>query len=332
MKAAFTEQYGPNDTVQVGERPMPELGPGQVRIQLRAASVNPIDYKTRDGDLKRMIPLQFPIILGSDGAGIVQSIGSDVTRVKAGDEVYFRCLKTATGTFAEYLCIDADLVALRPQNISMEESAAIPLVGLTSYQALIDKAGLKAGQKVLIHAGAGGIGSFAIQLAKSVGAHVATTASAKRVPYLESLGADQIIDYKTQKFEDELSRLDVVFDTLGGESQAKSFGVLKPGGVLISIVGIPDPASMKRFGAGFIARIVSTFVHWRIQRRAQKFGVRFIHHLMDASGPQLDTLRALVEEGKIRSHIDSVHTLDNVRDALARSESGRAQGKIIVRI
>lgn len=332
MRAAFIEQYGSNDVVQVGDLPLPKPRPGQIRVAMRAASINPIDFKTRDGDLKRMIPLDFPIVLGSDGAGIVDALGDGVTKFAIGDEVFFRCSKTATGTFADYFCIEAEYAALKPTNTSFNEAASLPLVGLTSYQVLVDKAGLTSGQTILIHAGAGGVGTFAIQLAKSLGAHVSTTASAKRIPFLTELGADTIVDYRTTKFEDELTDIDVVFDTLGGESQDRSFQVLRPGGILVSVMGIPDPDTMDQYGAGFVPKLVSKIVHWRMQRKVAKQGVRFAHHLMDASGDQLDTIRVLVEAEKIRPIIDSVHQLANIHDALERSESGRAQGKIIVEI
>ena len=227
MKAAYINAYGGPDQVEIGERPKPKAQIGQLLIKMKAASVNPIDWKTANGDLKALIKPPFPIMLGSDGAGIVESVGESVADFKIGDEVFFRCQKMDTGTFAEYFSVPAELVALKPKNMSFEKAASIPLVGLTVMQSLTEKAGMKAGSKVLIHAGAGGVGTFAIQYAKACGAYVATTASKKRNALLTELEADEIIDYHSQNVEDELSDYDIVLDTLGASVHDASYKTLK---------------------------------------------------------------------------------------------------------
>ena len=218
MKAAFIRHYGNNDAIEISHQPMPAIGPHDVLIKVHAASINPVDYKIRDGDLKVILPLKFPLILGNDCSGEVEKIGTDVRAFKPGDAVYARVDKDRIGTFAEYAVAAESSIALKPNNLSYIEAASIPLVGLTAWQALIDIGKLTSGGKVLVHAGSGGVGTFAIQLAKHWGAAVATTASARNADLLKQLGADIVIDYKTQRFEEMLSDYDLVFDTQAGET------------------------------------------------------------------------------------------------------------------
>ena len=241
MKAFIIDRYGSNDVVRAGEMPDPELRDDDVLVQIHAASVNPLDFKIRDGKLKLILPYRLPFILGNDLAGVVVRVGSRVRRFKPGDEVYARTDKDRIGAFAEFISIKEDAVAIKPKKLTMEEAASIPLVGLTAWQALVERANLKKGQKVLIHAGSGGVGTFAIQLAKHLGAIVATTTSTANLDWVKRLGADIVIDYKKDDFETILHDYDVVLDTLGGETLEKSLRVLKPGGKLISIAGPPDP-------------------------------------------------------------------------------------------
>lgn len=330
MKAAYINAYGGPDKVEIGEQPEPVLQPGQLRIKMKAASVNPIDWKTVNGDLKALIKPAFPIMLGSDGAGIVESIGEGVSEFKIGDEVYFRCHKMDTGTFAEYFCVPAALVALKPKNMSFNEAASIPLVGLTVVQSLKEKADMKAGSKVLIHAGAGGVGTFAIQYAKACGTTVATTASKKRNALLTELGADEIIDYHSQNIEDVLSDYDIVLDTLGADVHDASYKTLKKGGVLVTVLGIPDNETIAEYNANFVVKLVARLHNKKMRKLAAKHGATYKHHLMYASGSQLAQIAKLIEAGKIKAIIDSTYPLDHVQAAFERSMTGRAQGKIII--
>lgn len=330
MKSAYINAYGGPDKVEIGEQPEPVLQPGQLRIKMKAASVNPIDWKTVNGDLKALIKPSFPIMLGSDGAGIVESIGAGVSNFQIGDEVFFRCNKMDTGTFAEYFCVPAALVALKPKNMSFNEAASIPLVGLTVLQSLKEKADMKPGSKVLIHAGAGGVGTFAIQYAKACGAYVATTASKKRNALLTELGADEIIDYQSQNIEDELSDYDIVLDTLGANVHIASYKTLKKGGVLVTVLGIPDNKTITEYNANFVVKLVARLHNSKMRKLAAKYGVNYKHHLMYASGLQLAETAKLIEAGKIKAIIDSTYPLDHVQAAFERSMTGRAQGKIII--
>jgi len=330
MKSAYINAYGGPDKVEIGEQPKPEVLSGQVRIKMKAASVNPIDWKTVNGDLKALIKPAFPIMLGSDGAGIVESIGEGVSNFQIGDEVFFRCHKMDTGTFAEYFCVPAALVALKPKNMSFNEAASIPLVGLTVLQSLKEKADMKAGSKVLIHAGAGGVGTFAIQYAKACGATVATTASKKRNALLTELGADEIIDYHSQNIEDVLSDYDIVLDTLGANVHDASYKTLKKGGVLVTVLGIPDNETIAEYNANFVVKLVARLHNSKMHKHAAKYGAVYKHHLMYASGVQLALIAKLIEAGKIKAIIDSTYPLDHVQAAFERSMTGRAQGKIII--
>ncbi|EUJ29566.1 zinc-dependent alcohol dehydrogenase [Listeria cornellensis FSL F6-0969] len=241
MKAVVIENYGGKEELKEAEVATPKAGAGQVVVEMKATSINPIDWKLREGYLKQMMDWPFPIILGWDAAGVISEVGADVTDWKVGDKVFARPETTRFGTYAEYALIDAPLLAKIPDNVSFDEAASIPLAGLTAWQALFDHANLQAGEKVLIHAGAGGVGTLAIQLAKNAGAHVITTASEKNAAFLKELGADEVIDYKTTNFADVLTDVDVVFDTMGGDIQKDSFKVLKEKtGRLISIVSEPD--------------------------------------------------------------------------------------------
>lgn len=330
MKAAYILGYGGADKVVIGERAKPDVLSGHVRIRMKAASVNPIDWKTVNGDLKALIKPAFPLMLGSDGAGVIESVGAGVSGWQIGDEVYFRCHKMNTGTFAEFFSIPAELVALKPENMTFEEAASIPLVGLTVLQALQEKAGMKAGSKVLVHAGAGGVGTFAIQYAKACGAYVATTASKKRNDLLTELGADEIIDYHSQEVEDVLEDYDIVLDTLGDSVHDASYKTLKKGGVLVTVLGIPDNATIAEYGANFVVKLVARLHNRKMQKRAEKYGAVYKHHLMYASGEQLAQIAKLIEADKIKAIIDSTFPLTQVQAAFERSMTGRAQGKIII--
>lgn len=333
MKAFTVERYGDAGAVQAGDRPDPQVGEDDVLVQIHAASVNPLDLKTRDGDFTLILPYRVPFVLGNDMAGVIVAVGASVTRFTVGDEVYARPDKDRIGTFAELIAIHQDDVALKPSMLTMEEAAAVPLVGLTAWQALVERAGLQAGQKVLIHAGSGGVGTIAIQLAKQLGASVATTTSSANVELVTSLGADVVIDYTKQAFETVLRDYDVVLDTLGGEVLRKSLQVLKPGGKIISIAGPPDPAFAKELRANLVVSLAMTALSFRTRRRARRHRVTYSFLFMKASGDQLREVTSLIEAGQIRPVVDRVFDFESTRDALAYVEQGRAKaGKVVIRM
>ncbi|HEX9811467.1 MAG TPA: NADP-dependent oxidoreductase [Burkholderiales bacterium] len=332
MKAAFIRRYGGPEVLDLGEQPVPSPGPDDLQVEVRAASVNPIDFKTRAGETKVVLSYKFPLILGNDLSGVVKAVGPRVTRFKPGDEIYARLHKDRIGSFAEVALVRESAAALKPANTTHEEAASLPLVGLTCWQALLDIARLERGQKVLIHAGAGGIGTFAIQLAHHLGAVVTTTASARNAELVKQLGADVVIDYKTQRFEDVCREQDVVFDTIGGETRHRSFAAMRRGGVMVSIAGMPDAKWGRDFGMNPIMVLALGFLSRKTTRLARKHGVRFEFLFMRADGQQLGEIAKLVERGIIRPVVGKVFPLDRIREALAYSESGRATGKIVIRI
>jgi NADPH:quinone reductase-like Zn-dependent oxidoreductase len=332
MKAFIVDRYGSNDGVRFGEMPDPELRENDVLVQIHAASVNPLDLKIRDGKLKLILPYRLPLILGNDLAGVVVGVGSQVRRFKPGDEVYARPDQDRIGAFAEFISMNEDAVANKPKELTMEEAASIPLVGLTAWQALIERANLKKGQKVLIHAGSGGVGTFAIQLAKHVGAIVATTTSTANLDWVKRLGADIVIDYRKDDFETILRDYDVVLDTLGGETLKKSLRVLKPGGKLISLSGPPDPDFAKDIGSTWTLRLVMRLLSYRIRKKAKRHHVSYSFLFMRASGDQLREIGSLIDSGIIRPVVDRVFPFASTKEALVYVEKGRAKGKVIVKV
>ena len=331
MKAFIIDRYGP-DTVRLADMPMPQPGDNDVLVQIHAASVNPVDFKIRDGKLKLVLRYRLPIILGSDLAGVVVEVGDSVRGFKVGDEVYARVDKDRIGTFAEFIAVREESVALKPDSLSMEEAASIPLVALTAWQALIDRGGLKAGQKVLIHAGSGGVGTMAIQLAKHLGAFVATTTSTTNVQWVTKLGADVVVDYKTQDYATRLKDYDLVLDTLGGSVTEASLPVLKPGGKLISISGPPDREFAMEMGLGWPMQQVMRLLSYRVRKRARQLGVSYSFLFMRPSGDQLRSIGALIDKGVMRPVVDRVFPFDSTIEALAYVERGRAKGKVVVEL
>jgi alcohol dehydrogenase len=334
MKASIIRKYGGNEVVEyVEDFPKPELGNDEILIEMRAASVNPIDWKVMRGDTKIMFDYKMPHILGNDGTGVVIQIGANVNKFQVGNEVYFRPgKKKIVGSFAEYCSVKQDEAALKPKNLSFEEAAGIPLAGLTSWQALFELGNLQRGQKVLIHAGSGGVGSIAIQLAKTVGAEVATTTSTANIDLVKSLGADVVIDYKKENFQDKLSGYDLVFDTLGGKTRDESYKVLKPGGILVSVFGVPTPDVAEEYGLNFIVKSLFFLLNLSNSSRAKKFKVNYKYLLMHASGDQLEAITKLIEEKKVRPVVDKIFPLKDVKEAFAYQQTGRAKGKIIIKI
>jgi len=328
MKAAYISRYGNIDDIQFDEQPKPSLTEDAVLVKVHAASINPLDLRVLEGEFKAILPVKFPFILGNDFAGTVVEVGSKVTQFKAGDEVYAKT--DLNGAFAEYTVVQRSSLALKPQNLSMEQAAALPLVALTSWQALVEIAKVKAGQKVLIHAGSGGVGSIAIQLAKSLGATVATTTSAKNSGWVKELGADIIIDYKTMNFEQEIKDYDVVLDTQGGKTLEKSLHVLKRGGRLISISGPPDHAFAEAINPNWFLKCVIPMLSWSIRHKAKKFGITYSFLFMQPNGQQLSKISELVEAGKIKPVVDQTYDFIQIKEALQYVNTGRAKGKVVL--
>ena len=332
MKAFIIDRYGKKVALRAADMPEPEVGKDDVLVQIHAAGVNPLDSKIRDGEFKLILPYRLPLILGNDFAGVVVRVGSGVQKFKPGDEVYARPDDNRIGAFAEFIAINADSLAIKPKDLSMEEAASIPLVGLTAWQALIEKANLKKGQKVLIHAGSGGVGSFAIQLAKHLGAFVATTTSTANVEWVKRLGADIVVDYSKNDFEKILRDYDVVLNSLDAKTLQKSLQVLKPGGKLISISGPPDVDYAKSAGLSWFLKTVMRLLSFGIRKKAKKYGVTYSFLFMRASGEQLLKLTFLINAGVIRPIVDRVFPFESTPDALAYVETGRTKGKVIVKL
>ncbi|PEN84530.1 NADPH:quinone reductase [Bacillus cereus] len=331
MKAMIIDRYG-KVPMRMAEVPTPEINEYEVLAEIHAASINPIDFKIRDGKVKMLLKYEMPLILGNDFSGVITKVGSKVTRFKVGDEIYARPRKNKIGTFAEYIAIHEDDIALKPKNLSFEEAASIPLVGLTSYQALHDIMQLQKGQKILIHAGSGGVGTFAIQLAKIMGAIVTTTASEAGANLVTSLGADEIINYKTEKFEDILKNYDAVFDTIGGATLEKSFNIIKRGGNIVSVSGMPNARFGKEFGSGFFKTLLFSLASKKLTALEKKHNAQYSFLFMKPSGDQLRTIANYIEAGQIKPVIDRVFPFEDAQKAMEYSESGRAKGKIIVKI
>jgi NADPH:quinone reductase-like Zn-dependent oxidoreductase len=330
MKAFVVDRYRKTGGVRFRDMPEPAVRENDVLVSVRAAGVNLLDCKIRNGEFKLLLPYRLPLILGNDVAGVVTRVGSRVTRYKAGDEVYARPDKDRIGTFAPFISISEDNVAIKPANLTMEEAASIPLVGLTAWQALIERAGLKRGQRVFIQAGSGGVGTFAIQLAKHMGAIVATTTSTANVDLARRLGADIVIDYTKQDFETVLKDFDVVLHSLDEKTLEKSLRVLRPGGLVVSISGPPDAGFARELGASWILRWLMAAMSARVSRQARRLGVRYSFLFMKANGEQLREISALISGGFIRPVIDRVFPFEAAAEAMAHVETGRAKGKVVI--
>lgn len=307
MKAVQIRQFGDRSVLELNDIDIPTAGADDVLIKVKAAAVNPVDWKIREGYLQPMLNHELPLTIGWDVAGVVEAVGENVRHLKVGDAVYSRPEITKNGSFADYMVATAEEVALKPESLTWQEAAGVPLTALTAWQSLYELAQLQAGERVLIHAGSGAVGQFAIQLAKLRGAYVYTTTSSRNTELVLGLGADQAIDYQQEDFS-ELKDLDVVFDTIGGETLANSWSTLKEGGRLVSICEVPDDAV------------------------AAKHAVTPAYCFVQPNREQLGHLAELADAGKLTVNIDSEFTLDQVAQAHERSETGRARGKIIVNI
>jgi NADPH:quinone reductase-like Zn-dependent oxidoreductase len=312
--------------------PEPQMGVDDVLVRIQATAINQLDSKIRDGEFKLFLPYRPPFILGHDLAGTVLRIGANVRGFKAGDAVYARPRDHRIGTFAESIAIDQADVALKPANLSMDEAASIPLVGLTAWQALVEVGKLQPGQKVFIQAGSGGVGSIAIQLAKHLGATVAATTSAANADLVKSLGADVVIDYRTQDFEQVLSGYDLVLHSQDAKALGKSLNVLKPGGQVISISGPPDLPFAKSLKLNLFLRFVMRVLSRGALKKAKARGVGYSFLFMHADGAQLTQIAKLIEAGVIRPVVDKVFPFDQTAEALAYVETGRAKGKVVISV
>ena len=332
MKAFIIDKYTSKDGGRIGQMPVPEPRADEVLVEVHAAGINLLDSKIRSGEFKLILPYKTPFVLGHDVAGVVTKVGAHVQQFKVGDEVYARPADHHIGTFAEFIAIKEVDVAIKPEKITMEEAASIPLVGLTAWQALIEKGNLKKEQKVFIHAGSGGVGTFAIQLAKHLGATVATTTSAANTALVKSLGADVVIDYKKDDFEKILHGYDVVLNSQDRKTLEKSLHVLKPGGKLISISGPPDPAFAEEIGAPWFVKLIMRLLSSGVRKKAKGLNVNFSFLFMRANGEQLKEITSLINSGAIIPVVDKVFPFGSIKEAMTYVESGRAKGKVVIKI
>jgi NADPH:quinone reductase-like Zn-dependent oxidoreductase len=332
MKALILKRYGKTDNITFADIPRPALKPDEILVQVHAAGLNPIDTMIPKGTFKAVLKFQLPATLGSDLAGVVVEVGSRVTRFKPGDAVFASIFDLGTGALAEFAGVPENAAALKPANLDFVQAASIPMVGLTSWQALKERAKLKPGQKVFIPAGSGGIGTFAIQLAKHLGAKVGTTTSTGNMNLVQSLGADEVIDYKQQEFEEVLRDYDAVLGTVRGDALEKSLRILKSGSNVVSLVGPPDAAFARARGMNCFMKFVFGLLSRKIIRHARKRGVEYSFLFMHQDGRQLAEIGELLKAGRIRPVIDRVFPFDQAKEALAYLEKGRAKGKVVVQM
>jgi NADPH:quinone reductase-like Zn-dependent oxidoreductase len=332
MKALILKRYGKRDHVTFSDASRPAPKPDEILVQVHAAGLNPIDYMIPKGTFKPILRFQLPATLGSDLAGVVVEVGSRVTRFKPGDAVFASIFDLGTGALAEFAVVPENAAALKPANLDFVQAASIPMVGLTSWQALKERASLDPGQKVFIPAGSGGIGTFAIQLAKHFGAKVGTTTSTANVDLVRSLGADEVIDYKKQEFEDVLRDYDAVLGTVRGDALEKSLRILKPKSTVVSLIGPPDAAFARARGMNFFMVGVFGLLSRKIIRRAKKCGVAYSFLFVHPDGRQLAEIGELLKSGCIRPVIDKVFPFEQAKEALAYLEQGRARGKVVVKV
>jgi NADPH:quinone reductase-like Zn-dependent oxidoreductase len=332
MKAFTLRRYGKEEKLHLTEVMDPVLKEREILVQIHAASVNVLDSKIKTGEFKLVLPYKPPFILGHDVAGVVAKVGSRVTRFKIGDEIYARPRDNSIGAFAELIAINEGDAAIKPKNISMEEAASMPLVALTVWQAFTEKSDLKKGQKVFIQAGSGGVGTFAIQLAKHFGATVATTTSEANISFVKTLGADIVIDYRKEDFETILHGYDIVLNSQDQKTLEKSLRVLRPGGKLISISGPPDIDFAKQLSAPWYIEIVMKLLSFGVKRKAKRLGVHFSSLLMRAQGEHLNKITKLIESGVVKPVVDKVFPFEQTNEALSYLETGRAKGKVVIKI
>ena len=332
MQALQLKKYGSPDHLAFAELPRPTPGPGELLVRVHAVGLNPIDTLIPRGDFKPILKLRLPATVGSDLAGVVMEVGSGVTRFKAGDAVYASIFDTPHGSLAEFAVVPEQAGALKPANLDFVQAASIPMVGLTAWQAMQERMQLQPGQKVFIPAGSGGIGTFAIQLARHLGARVGTTTSTANVELVRSLGAEEIIDYKTQPFEEVLRDYDAVLGTVRGDGLEKALRIVKPGSRVVSLVGPPDAAFARARGMNVVLKLVFGLLSRKIIGLAKRRGARYAFHFVRPDGGQLAQIAGLLEAGSIRPVIDQVFPFVQAKQALAYLAQGRARGKVVVRM
>ncbi|HSI38642.1 MAG TPA: NADP-dependent oxidoreductase [Methylotenera sp.] len=332
MKALILKRYGKSDQLAFADIPRPTIKPDEILVQVHAAGLNPIDNIIPTGAFKPFLKFQLPATMGSDLAGVVVEVGSRVTRFKPGEAVFASIFDLGTGSLAEFAVVPENLAAIKPANLDFVQAASIPMVGLTSWQALKERAHLKPGQKVFIPAGSGGIGTFAIQFAKHLGAKVGTTTSTGNVGLVQRLGADEVIDYKKQEFENILRGYDAVLGTVRGDGLEKSLRILKPKSRIVSLIGPPDAAFARARGMNFFMRFVFGLLSSKIIRRSRKVDVEYSFLFAHPDGHQLAEIGKLLEAGHILPVIDKVFPFDQTKEALAYLEEGRAKGKVVIKI
>lgn len=332
MQAFVVDRYGGKDPMRLGEIPVPEVRDDDVLIEVHAAGLNVRDSKIKSGAFKLILPYRMPLVLGHDVAGVVTRVGSRVRRFNVGDAVYSRPPDHRIGTLAQFIAVNEAHVAPKPKNLTMEEAASIPLVGLTAWQALVERFNLTSGQKVFIQAGSGGVGTFAIQLARHIGAKVATTTSSANFDLVKRLGADIVIDYKKDDFENALHDYDVVLHSQDGATLEKSLRVLKPRGTLVSISGPPDATFAKDVGAPWFVRLIARLSSFGVRRKASLRDLKYTFLFMRADGAQLREITRVIEAGAIKPVIDRVFPFESTNAAMAHLDTGRAKGKIVVKI
>ncbi|MCC0056783.1 MAG: NADP-dependent oxidoreductase [Rhodobiaceae bacterium] len=333
MKAYALTRYGGPEAAELRDMPRPAAGPGDVLVRVHAAGLNPVDFKTREGKLRVVQRLALPAVMGNELAGVVEAAGAGVTGVAAGEHVFARMPKGTMGAFADYAIVPEELLAKMPATATFEQAAGVPLAGLTALQALRDELHLASGSRVFIPGGAGGVGTFAIQIAKRLGAHVTTTASPRGRALVESLGADAVVDYTSQRIADHVRDMDAAFDLVGGETLMESFAVVKPGGTVVSVAGMPEPLTARKdLGRGAGLAALFWFASWRIRAEAKKHGVTYRYLFMHPSGSELGELGRWIDDGTLKPVIDRVFPFSDIGEAFAYLESGRAKGKIVVRM
>lgn len=332
MKALIFKRYGKPEQIEFADTPQPTPGPDEMLVQVYAAGLNPIDYMVPKGTFKAILEFQLPATLGSDLAGVVVEVGNRVTRFKPGDAIFASIFDLNRGALAEYAVVPESAAARKPENLDFVQAASVPMAGLTSWQALKERAGVKPGQKVFIPAGSGGIGTMAIQVAKHLGARVGTTVSTGNIELVRSLGADEVIDYRKQEFEEVLRDYDAVLGTVRGDGLAKAIGILKRGSSIVSLVGPPDAAFARARGMNMLMVFVFGLLSYKTIRSAKKRGAEYSFLFVRPDGRQLAEIGELLKTGSIRPVIDRVFPFDQAKEGLAYLETGRAKGKVVVKV
>ena len=332
MKALTFKRYGKEPEIGFAEIPCPEVGPDELLVEVHAAGLNPIDNMIPAGTFKAVLRFQLPATLGSDLAGVVIKVGRRVTRFKPGDAVFASLFDSGNGSIAEYAVVPESAAALKPASLDFVQAASIPMVGLTAWQALKERLNLRAGEKIFIPAGSGGIGTFAIQLASYMGARAGTTTSTGNVEWVCSLGADEVIDYKKAEFEHVLSNYDAVLGTIRGDTIEKSIGILKPGGKIVSLVGPLDPDFAVARKMGIFFKVVFGLMSRKVRALSKKRNVSYAFHFVRPDGEQLASIGQLLDAGHIKPVIDKVFPFEQAKDALAYLAQGRSKGKVVVKV